>query len=216
MLSGGGARGTALDSAARLRTSTRAVCKLCFPCTGQNPRLILHPLAAALVSSCFQTAGRSPCLATIFVLLFLRLHSPRALCSVASPPLPAPCFPTLRRHPSCPWQAVSLACQVMSPNLCRSTGRRGSGLDREQDGSICAWFDFWGGGGGLPFPLLQRPCRPLWISEGEFGLNCRFPSKSWERPGLLVTKRGPLSTGVCWRESPPAFLALLQELTSLT
>lgn len=58
-------------------------------------------------------AGSSPRrLLTRFVLLFLRLRSPRALCSAASPPPPAPCSPTLRRRPSSRWRVVSSACQV--------------------------------------------------------------------------------------------------------
>lgn len=54
-----------------------------------------------------------------------RLRSPRALCSAASPPLPAPCSPTLRRRRSSRWRAVSSACQVTAPGSGRVGGRGG-------------------------------------------------------------------------------------------
>ena len=41
-----------------------------------------------------------------------RLRSPRALCSAASPPQPAPCSPTSRRRRSSRWRGGCSACQV--------------------------------------------------------------------------------------------------------
>lgn len=70
------------------------------------------PLSACSGPMVFGLWG--PSLLPAHLLSSRRPRSPRALCSVASPHLPAPCFLTLPRAPSSLWQVVFLVCQVRS------------------------------------------------------------------------------------------------------